>query len=201
MMSSGHISPRSITTTAAGLDDADGIVLALGATPVVLTNLTGAALDGAVQADGFGFPRYIVVVAAASAATYNTTDPILVTGTRGGLVTTVSLLLTAAGGDETIVSDNPLETVTNIRIPAQLGAGGDFTFGVTDLGPQLEVRAGVAGRDLPYRRVKAGGIGDLVLGYGDGTTDIVTCVAGAVEDVYAYRVYATSTATPITVYL
>lgn len=194
-----HSSPRTYTSTAALLTDTDGIKTAAAA-PIAVTNYTGAALNGAVQAAGFVFPRYPTVTTTANAATYNTTDPILVTGTRGGVVVIVSLLLTAAGGGQTITGTTPLETVTNIRVPAQLQAAGGLAFGVVDLGPFADVKVNAVVGDVPYRAVKAGGVGTLVLGYADGGIDTLTCVEGAVEPVLAYRVYATSTATPITVY-
>lgn len=193
-------SPRSYSTTAAGLTDADGIKTN-AVCPIADTVYNGAALNGAVQAAGFSFPRYPTVVTIANPATYNTTDPIAVTGTRGGVVVTVSLQLTAAGGGETIAGNTPLETVTSIAVPAQLLAAGGLAFGVVDMGPTAIVSAGVVEKSVPYRRVKAAGAGTLVLGYEDGGTDTTMCVAGQIEDVLAMRIYGTSTATPITAYL
>jgi hypothetical protein len=194
-----HSSPRPYTTTAAALTDAVGIKTDAAA-PVALTVYNGAALNGAVHAAGFVFPRYPTVLTAVSAATYNTTDPILVLGTRGGVAVTVPLLLTAAGGGETITGTTPLETITSITVPIQLQAAGGLSFGVVDMGPFPQVLAGVIGEDMPYRRAKATAAGTLVFGFDDGTTDSTTCVAGGIEDVLFYRLYGTSTATPITVY-
>lgn len=195
-----HSSPRCYSSTAAGLTDADGIKTNEAA-PIALTTYSGAQLNGAVQADGFMFPRYPTVLTALSAATYNTTDPIVVTGTRGGVVCTVELLLTDANGDETIIGTTPLETVTSIAVPAQLLAAGGLSFGVVDLGPFPVVLGGAIVGDAPYRAAKAAAAGTLVFGFPDGTTDTTTCIAGAVENVLFTRLYGTSSATPITVYV
>jgi hypothetical protein len=195
-----HSSPKVVSTTAAGLTDADGIKASI-VTAVVASNYVGAALDGAVQAAGFGFPRYPTVASTANAATYNTTDPIVVTGTRSGVVSAVSLMLTAAGGGETITGATPLDTVTAIDVPAQLlAAVGAFTFGVVDMGCRCEVNAGALGQEIPYREVKVGGAGNLVVGFGDATTCTIPCVADEREPILVHRIYGTSTTTPITVY-
>jgi len=195
-----HSSPRCYSSTAAGLTDTDGIKTVEQA-PIALTTYSGAQLNGAVQVAGFEFPRYPSVTTTANAATYNTTDPIVVTGTRSGIVCTVDLLPLADGGGETIVGTAPLETVTSITVPAQLQAAGGLAFGVSGLGPFARVLGGAIVGNQPYRRAKAGSAGTLVLGFDDGTTDTTTCIAGAVEDVLFTSIGATSTATPITVYV
>lgn len=194
-----HSSPRCYSSTAALLTDTDGIKTAEQA-PIALTTYSGVDLNGAVHVAGFYFPRYPSVTTTASAATYNTTDPIVVTGTRGGIVCTVELLPTAAGGNETIVGTTPLETVTSIAVPAQLQAAGGLAFGVSGLGPFAEIVAGAIVGNEPYREAKAGGAGTLVLIFPDGTTDSPTCIAGEREPVLFEGIGATSTATPITVY-
>ena len=194
-----HSSPRCYTSTAALLTDTDGIKTDQ-AGALIPQSFSGAALDGTVHADGFYFPRYPSVTTAASVATYNTIDPIVVTGTRGGVVATVSLLLTDAGGDETIVGTTPLETVTSIAVPAQLQAAGGLSFGVSGIGPFAKVLAGAIVGNEPYRAAKACAAGTLVMIFPDATTDTTTCIAGAVEKVLFDGISASSTAGEITVY-
>lgn len=194
-----HSSPRCYTSTAALLTDTDGIKTN-EVCPVAPTTYSGVALAGAVHVDGFYFPRYPSVTTAASAATYNTTDPIVVTGTRGGVVATVSLLLTDAGGDETIVGTTPLETVTSIAVPAQLQAAGGLSFGVWGIGPFARILGGVIVGNEPYRRAKACGAGTLIFIFDDASIDTTTCIAGAVERVLFAGISASSSADPITVY-
>jgi hypothetical protein len=191
-----HSSPRAYTSTAAGMTDADGIVTLL-ATQAVASVVNGAGLNGAVQAAGFQFPRYITVTTTVDAATYNTAEPIVVTGTRGGAVATVSLTLTAAGGGETITSATPLDSVTSIAIPAQLGAAGEFTFGVVDMGCPFDANGG----ETPFREVKVNGDGNLVVQFLDGSVVTVPCLTGDHETFIVRRIYGTSTCTPIVAYV
>ena len=195
-----HSAPVAYATTAAGLTDADG-VKTVAAAPIAATTYAGAALNGAVQAAGFEFPRYVTVTSTANAATYNTTDPIVVTGTRSGITFTAALQLTNAGGGETITSTIPFENVTSIAVPAQLQAAGGLAFGVVDMGCPLAAPAGVAGDPIPFRSVKVNGAGNLVVGWADGSTTTIPCLAGDREPVLAHRIYGTSTATPIVAYL
>src|SRR5574337_1095199 len=113
--------------------DADAIKTSV-ATVASAVSYSGAALNGAVGAGAITPTKTISVTSSVSAATYNTTDPIVITGTNErGEVITDSLLLTAAGGNETIGGKHAFKTVTKIDVPAQLGTGGAFTFGILDL--------------------------------------------------------------------
>lgn len=194
-----HSSPRCYTSTAALLTDTDGIKTDQ-AGALIPQSFSGAALNGAVHVAGFYFPRYPSVTSTANAATYNTTDPIVVTGTRGGVVATVSLLLTAAGGNETIVGTTPLETIASIAVPAQLQAAGGLSFGVWGIGPFARVLGGAIVGNEPYRAAKACADGTLIFIFPDASIDTTTCIAGAVEKVLFDGISASSTATPITVY-
>lgn len=192
-------SPRVYSTTATGLTDADG-VKTVAAAPIALTTYSGAALNGAVQTAGFNFPRFVTITTAVNAATYNTTDAILITGTRSGVVTTATVTPTNAAGGETLTTTTPFDTVTSVRVPAQLQAAGGISIGVIDMGCRCEVNAGALGGEIPYREVKVNGAGDLLVRFYDGTTETIPCLAGDRESILVHRIYGTSTATPIVVY-
>jgi len=183
---------RSRTILVGVLGDTDGLKTAI-ATNVAAQSYSGAALNGALANPGPAtliVPMFVSVTTSVNAATYNTTDPILVTGTAfDGTVTTVSLTLTAAGGGETITSTLPLATVTTIATPAQLGGGGQFTFGV-----------GNARFLEPPRGVRAGAAGNLVLVDDLSVTDNHPCQLAEVPRVFVHQIGSGSTCFPITVY-
>lgn len=192
---SGRSSPRTKTfATAAELADADAIKT-LVATALTAQSYSGAALNGALANPGpavFDPPRFVSVTTTTDAATYNTTDPIVVTGTRNGEVVTESLVLTQAGGNETVIGDQPFDTVTQIDIPAQLTVNGEFTFGVS----------GVAERkpNQPYRQVRAIGAGNLHVGYAGGVEDTFAMADGEKDPILAERIYASGTTCGVKLY-
>ncbi len=174
--------------------DADGIKT-LVATSLSAQTYSGAALNGALANPGpavIDLPMSVTVTTTTDANTYNTSAPIVITGTDGrGNVITENLLLTAAGGNETIAGVLGFATVTSIAIPAQLTTNGEFTFGV--LNTVL---------DPPGRRIVGGTTAGVVsLKWAGNKTDLHPIVQGQNVDLFVETiVWATTTATPITIY-
>lgn len=204
------LAARRTTTfaTAAALADTDAFKAATPtattAAVYATTDLDGAlANPGPVEEAAMLVPRYPSVTSSTSAATYNTTDPIIFTGTRGGQVATVSLTLTQAGGNETVIAaatDEPLDTLTSISVPAQLQEGGTIAFGFSGIGCR---RTAVGSGASVERRMafKALADGYVECGYSDGITDVLPVKDGVLESVTPKRIYGPSNTTVgVTVY-
>ena len=157
--------------------DVNGVKTAI-ASNVAAQEYTGAALNGALYSGGVSLewrlPRGMSVTTSASGATYNTTDPIVWTGTDwNGDAATASQILTAAGGGETLCAPEGLMTCTKINVPAQLGGGGQFEFGVRDL--VLDARGDRGNFLIRGRQIRHGSKGDILVGYdGDDISIIAT---------------------------
>jgi hypothetical protein len=194
-------SQRSTTfLTAASLADADAFKTLIATDPAAAHTYSAADLNGALANPGpvtdlkMLVPRFPTVTTTADAATYNTTDPIVFTGTRGGLAATVSITLTQAGGGETLIGATPLDTLTSIHVPIQLQNIGEFTFGFS--GVAARKRNGMTQR-MPF---EAFADGIVKVGYEDGTTNSLTLVAHDVSPASPYRIYADTTAVGVIVY-
>lgn len=189
-------SPRTILVALADLADADGLKTSI-ATALTAQVYSGAALNGALANPGPAVldappsgkgPRFFSVTTTTDAATYNTTDPIVVTGKYGGVAVTENILLTQAGGNETVLGNQPFDEVTSIAVPAQLTTDGAFTFGVSGVACK-----GPGGRQHPYRQVQAIGAGNLHVGYTGGFHDTIPMTDGQKETIEPVRIYADST--------
>jgi len=182
--------PARTRSFAAVITDADGIKTAI-ATNVAAQSYTGAALNGAIANPGpaLVYMRIVSVTTTASPATYNTTDPIIFTGTnQGAAARTANLLLTQAGGGETIYSVVGFDLVSQIDVPAQLGGGGQFEFGVFDILP-----------DDPLCGVVSSVGGNVNVVYEDGRGDIIPLAAAHREALPICRIVsASTTAFPLT---
>ena len=194
-------SKRSTTfANAAALADADAFKTLVATDPTGANTYSGADLDGILANPGpvtetmMRIPRFPSVTTTVDAATYNTTDPIVCTGTRDGEVATVELLLTAAGGGETIVGDEPLDTLVSIYVPTQLQNIGEFTFGFSGVGARI--KHGMTQR-LAFKGLADG---TVTVGYEDGLTDGIVVTSGLVEAASPYRIYAFGTTVGVTVY-
>jgi len=190
---------RSVTfAAAANLADVDAFKSA-AATPTSAVTYSAADLDGVLANPGPStdakmlVPRYPSVTSTANAATYNTTDAIQFHGTYGGESVTRSATLTDANGDETIIADGPLDTLTSIDVPAQLLAGGTLAFGFSGIGRRR--RNGVDQRLVFYPAAD----GTVKVGYPDGITDSMPVQAYLVAPASPYRIYADTTDVGITV--
>jgi hypothetical protein len=145
----------------------------------------------------FDPPRYVSVTTSASGATYNTTDGIVFAGKRGGVDVSETLMLTDAAGNETIVGNQAFDQITSITVPAQLGGGGAFTFGVSGIAARLDE----AGDAIPYRAIRAGAAGNARIGYQVGAADTLPMGAGETAMVLVERLYgALTTIDPVTLY-
>ena len=134
-----YASPK-VASVAGPLAVTNAVVTSFATSTSIVTILS-AGLNGALGASfsaapGSVLPRTVTVTTSAVAATYATGsgNAIVVTGTNeAGATITENLVLTAAGGGQTIVGLQGFVTIASIVIPAQLGAGGAFTFGVQDV--------------------------------------------------------------------
>ncbi len=192
MWSASKIYPSA----AADLEDVDGIVTSV-ATPVIATTLTGGALDGAVQAAGLLFHRLLTVTLAPSAGSYST-SPIVITGTRGGNAASVSVTPATTDGNEFLTSVLPLDSVASVIIPAQADALGAIEVGVTDMVCDY---ATVMDSQIPIKRIKTVGAGNLVVVTSSGEEVMIPCLAGDVEDVFVSIIRASTTCDPIVAYV
>jgi hypothetical protein len=115
---------------------------------------TLTSFDGTLAASALKPGRPLQILTAVAAAAYNTTDPILVTGKLDSRAThTDKLYLTATNGGETLVGLWSFTEVTQIVLPAQLLATGQFTIGFYDspdvkLGSLVQRAAGVVKLEL-----------------------------------------------------
>jgi hypothetical protein len=191
-------SPRTVSfANGAALVDADGIKT-LVATVATAASYTGAALNGAYANPGPAYPtpgthtglaQYPTVTTTSETPdTYNITDPIVFTGTYGGEVATSSATLVAVKGGEAIIGDHPLDSVVSIAVPAQLGTAGEFTFGFTDLAARK-----ANGIIYPWRKVRAGGAGNVGLKFECQDVDTLAMLEGEKDDLLITRVVAATT--------
>lgn len=192
-------STRTYTYAAAdgGLWDFDAIKTSIATDNAAAHVYSGVALNGALGGT-LDPPRYVSVKTAVQAATYKTgaSYPILFTGMYGGAVVTESLLLTNAAGGETIIGNQPFDTVTSISVPQQLGAAGAFEFGVD--GVASKSRGGA--RDS-FVAIRANAGGNVKLGFDAGYTDTIALAAAETQRIAAQRVYGNGgTAVAVTIF-
>jgi hypothetical protein len=187
-------SPRSVTYALSPLDD-DGIKTVV-ASNVAAQDYSGAAINGALAVANVAtnrLPQAVTVATGASGATYVTgaANPIVITGTGyDGLPLTENLLLTNAGGGETITSTKGFKTISRIQIPAQLGGGGTFKFGVSDIilePPARELRHGIDGTINVWDQA--------------GNADPLVGLNGEHHGLLVSRIVMAGTSFPLTVYV
>jgi hypothetical protein len=192
---------RTITLATTDLVDADGIKTSI-ATAATAQSYTTAALNGALVFSNTGEPRfagflelasYPTVTASANGGSYVVGSAIEFVGTYAGQPVTRTALLTTANGGETVFANGPIDTVTTIRVAAQVNTGGAFTFGFSGVCPRKK-----ADGHLRKWGLVGGGSGNLVVGYPLGGDTLVT-TAGQQHPVAVSRIYAT-TAVPVTIY-
>lgn len=164
-----EVSPRWWTIAAGTLADVDGLKasVATSASPVTYNLL--AHFDGITGArlfNGVGPAFTISAHTSASAATYNTgaSNQVVVTGQYSGATVTQRFQLSAAGGGENLITGpsgsalQPFDKIDSIAIPAQLGTGGAWTFGIRDL---------VGPSGLTFRYIRAQTAGNVILQYSE----------------------------------
>lgn len=144
----------------------------LVSTAITAQSYVGSALNGALARAPFGTVgvkaarRRLTVTTSAAALAYNITDPIVFYGAGESHGATV--LLTNTNGGETVQSEQALESVIAVEVPAQLLATGQFEFGVGDVvfgeGQVARIYAGAAGT---YKIQTVGGDRDLVMALGE----------------------------------
>lgn len=189
-----YASPRSVTYAATPLDD-DGIKTSV-ATNVAAQDYSGAAINGALAVANVAtnrLPQVVTIVTGASGATYNVgaSFPITFTGTgQDGNALTENLLLTQAGGGETVTGLKGFRTISRIQVPAQLGGGGTFKFGVSDVL-----------LDPPARQLRHGAAGTINVKDQDGNADPLVGVESERQDVAVTRLVLAGTTFPLTVYV
>jgi hypothetical protein len=191
---------RSMSFLAAGLLDLDGFVTTLS-TITSADVLTGAELNGALVVANVGLPPKPGIAFWPSVTSSSTTgafvagSDIVFTGTYNGQVVTRTSTLTAANGNETIIADGPLETLTRIDIEAQADTDGSFTFGFSGIGPVL-LAGGTSYKKWlvkSYADASAADTAALHVAYADGTTDTVELAKGAQLEAAPVRIYGDST--------
>lgn len=146
-------------------------------------------------------PRTITITTTAGVGAFKigAGNPLVVTGTVGGVTTVENILLTIVNGGEIVrglvLFDDP--TLVSIAVPAQNNALGTLGVGIGDIGAPF---GGV------IRGIKAMAAGNVVVKGQDGKFDtVVLPVQGSPEWVQCVSVCAvgggdTTTALPITVY-
>lgn len=182
-------SPNFQTIAATWVDD-DAIKTSI-ATSTSAQSYTGAGLNGAIGAAEIDLPKSISITTGASGATYNVTDPIRITGLdwRGDVIYE-DVLLTAAGGGETLQTTKGFAFVTALTVPAQLGTGGTFKFGILD----LVFNHGA-------RLLRHGAAGTVVVRTQAGKSRSLVGLEGEKQDVIISRIVAAGTTFPFTVYI
>jgi len=193
---------------AVGLLDVDAFVDGV-ATKATADTLNGAELNG-VAVNGTthigahpttGIAFWPCVFTASQTAGYTAGSVITFTGTYGGAAVTRTVALTQANGNETLIANGPMETVSQIDIEAQPGTSGAFDFGYSGIGPVL-LPGGTAYKKWLVKSFADAANADTAavhVGYPDGTTDTVELAKGAALEAAPSRIYGDTTA-PITVY-
>lgn len=186
-MENNPINAKRTVTLAGAIASSNAIKTSI-ATSTSVQTYSGAGLTGTLAGGPYSVGRTVSVTTTSSSTTYNTTNAIVVTGKDvNGNVITDNLLLTQSGGNETIVSTKSFASVTSIAVPAQLGTGGAFVFGVYDVAP---------GTEILEIRIKTAGT--LVMTYHDGSSDTLSALAGDRLPYSPTKISGTSTAQDVT---
>lgn len=167
---------------------ANAIKLAF-ASPTVVTDYSGGAIDGALAA-GIRPTCRIEITTSAVASVYNTTDPFIITGKGySGEDLTEKITLTQLGGGETVSGVLPFARVTGIRSPAHLLGTGSITIGTGDMAfnpPARKLRSQVAGVIPVYTSTNV--LEALTLAVGD-ELDIVIPRIGKAAGAFPFIVF------------
>jgi hypothetical protein len=176
--SSSH---RSVSLTRSTVLDADAIKTSV-ATSDAVASYSGTDLDGAdVGADNIARPtpsghtgvaQYPIAASAAHTGSYVVASAITFTGTYGGVSAVRTATVGSADGNETLIADGPLDTVSQIDVAAQADALGAWTFGFDDVackGPDSCV--------LPFRELAPTSTGAVKITCGGGDVDTVAGLA------------------------
>lgn len=205
MAHASRLYPSWGTLKYADIDDVNAIKTAV-ATAAVSKSYSGADLDGVMANPGPALTKMhrLSVTTSASVGTYTITSAITATCTdQFGNTRTLSATLTAVNGNEIVEftladgSDAGAMTVTQIDVPAQNDANGQFEFGVTDVV-----------FDQSARQIRGGAFGDVAVEYdaellsGTAHQDVLPCEQGEHHDVFVKKILDTgTTAFPVTAYL
>lgn len=194
--SSLEASPRCWTLASADVNDDDGIKTSYAtvAAPVVVVpaDFNGAAYSGAGGVlDGPG-DRFVTITRSNNANQFSVAPIVMVGFNAKGVAVSTSVTPANDDGNDVLTFATPIRTITSISFPAQGGAGGTFKIGVNDI---------VASDGQPFRQVRGGAAGNVVVGFVEGGSDTLPCAAGEHHDVRVARLYYTNTtAWPVTLY-
>lgn len=198
---------RSFSFTAAQLADVDAFVksIATVASPVTFDgdDLDGALVDeeGVGQPPKAGIAFWPSVTADSSVGAFTIDADIEFVGTYNGQVVTRLARLTSADGNETIIADGPLETLTAINVPAMADTDGALEFGFSGIGPVL-LAGGLKHKQWlvkSYADASAADTAAVHVAYQDGTEDTVELAKGSQLEAAPVRIFADTTA-PVTIY-
>lgn len=190
---------RTVTLTAAEMEDTDGVRASLATSVGTITMLPADFVSANMDTTTGAFlklPRSVTITLSSSAGSY-TTDDIVITGKRGTSTVTETLTPTTANGGETLRGTQIFDSITSIAIPAQVNTSGAWTVGFQDV-------AAPVGMQFVGIRMNAAS-GTLNLGYGS-LTDAVPGVQNYVEPIAFERVLTSSalsspTTVGVTLYL
>lgn len=193
-MNDSILAKRSVSYTAAELDDADGIKTSIAtvAAPVSYSaaNFNGAAVANSGADWAKRCARSITISRSSSVGSYST-NPITITGKRGGVTVTETLTPANANGNDVLRGTQLFDEPPTIDIPAQVNTSGAFQIGVADVGaPDGDSFVGV--------KLDAGSAGSINVVYRDGYSTALPCGPYAREYVRAVRVTGDQTLSPAT---
>lgn len=165
------MSRRTKSYAAADVADADGVKTSF-ATATDAVALTAADWNGVAIAVTTGIlnPARTITVTLSNNANQFSTEPIVLTGTRNGVVVTASLTPANDDGNVTLATSQPFDTLTGVALPAMGGTGGTITIGVRDIcAPKGDVFSGV--------ELAAAGVLNVSYGGTDTTPEFTDAIA------------------------
>ena len=181
-------------------DNAIKTVLATVASAVVYSgaDLNGASVTANVAYGHERLPQFPCVTRSNNAGQFSV-SPIVFTGTdEDGAAATSSCTPADINGNDVVIGDAGLVTVTSIAVPAQAGVGGTLTFGWTDI---------AASNKRPILQVDCAAAGTLHLTHADGILRTIDATLGqsiiaglATQLNYADAALSAMTVDPFVVY-
>jgi hypothetical protein len=196
---------RSLSFTASTVLAATAILTST-ATAITAQTYTGATLNG-TTVDGtthIATPapssktkvaQYPIAVAANHAGSYVVGSKIKFYGKYGGVDVIRTATVVGTDGNATFVADGPLNSCSKVTIEAQTDALGAWTLGWNDIACPCPT-----GDLQPFRKLIATSSGDLMVQFGDGSTDTLKSLTAtsAAEDIEIVRLVFSNAATTIT---
>jgi hypothetical protein len=175
---------RTITFAAADLDDDNGVEpsfpTVVGVVTMVPADYNGAAV---AASKWIKCPRTITITRSSSAGAYST-NPIVLTGTRGGLAVTESLTPATANGNDQLRGVQAFDYPPTIVFPAQVSTAGAFEIGCGNI---CTPQPGDTFTAIKLR----GTAGQINVQYGDSVgspTDSFAATSGDLEPIAFTRV-------------